>query len=230
MKYTNIYPAVFIYRPNRFIAIVDIDGARCECHVKNTGRCRELLLPGTHIFVSKSSNPKRRTQYDLISVFKGERLINIDSQAPNKVVHEWLRTHTLLGETVKYIKPEYTFGKSRIDFYIETQSHKYLMEVKGVTLEKDNIAMFPDAPTERGVKHLQELIFARECGLKSIALFAIQLTGTKKFMPNWETHREFAEKLIEASSKGVDLIAMECEVQKNCLLLQKEIPIDLTVC
>ncbi len=213
MKYENTRTAIFISRPNRFTAIVEIDGEKETVHVKNTGRCRELLLPGADVVLQKSDNPNRKTRYDLISVRK-ENLgwVNIDSQATNKVMGEWLKTQ---GYTL--IRPEYTYGDSRIDFYMEKGEERYLMEVKGCTLEIDGIGYFPDAPTERGIKHLQELAKAVDKGYHTILAFVIQMNGITEVRPNMKTHPAFGEALEEAKKAGVEVLFFPCHVTENTL-------------
>ena len=213
MRYDNITIAKFIERPNRFIAYVDIDGKMEKVHVKNTGRCKELLLPGVSVGLEKSDNPNRSTAYDLVTVYKeGIGWINMDSQAPNKVVHEWLRKQ----KDIAYIKPEYTYGDSRIDFYFETEDGtKALMEVKGVTLERERIAYFPDAPTERGVKHINELVKAMEQGYKVYIAFVIQMNGIDEVRPNDETHPEFGQALRSAQKAGLTVFALPCKVTER---------------
>lgn len=223
MIYENIRQAVFIDRPNRFIANIEIDGRREVCHVKNTGRCRELLLPGTKVLVQdtglgypESKLPTRKTRYDLISVWKGERLINMDSAAPNKVFAEWVRSGGLM-QKVTFMKPEYRFGNSRFDFYLEAEGKRILVEVKGVTLEDHGVVRFPDAPTERGVKHLRELISCLEAGYEAYIVFIIQMKGVHYFEPNGETHPEFAEALRDARRAGVHVLAVDCCVTENSI-------------
>ena len=213
MKYNNITIAKFIERPNRFIAYVDIDGKREKVHVKNTGRCKELLLPGVQVGLEKSDNPARSTQYDLVTVYKeGIGWINMDSQAPNKVVHEWLQKQ----KDISYIKPEYTYGDSRIDFYFEKEDGtKVLMEVKGVTLERGRIAYFPDAPTQRGVKHINELVKAMEQGYRVYLAFVIQMNGIYEVRPNDETHPEFGQALRRAEEAGVTILELPCRVTES---------------
>lgn len=223
MKYSDIVKGTFVSRPNRFIAHVIIDGKEEICHVKNTGRCKELLVEGATVFVQKSNNPSRKTAYDLISVYKGERLINMDSQAPNKVAEEWLRER--FPEAV--IKKEVTHEDSRFDFYIENKGDKIFVEVKGVTLEKDGVVLFPDAPTQRGVKHLNGLAKWVTEGNKAMALFIVQMNNVKYFTPNKETHPEFAEVLTKAKNQGVEVIAVECEAGESTLTHGKEIDIIL---
>lgn len=213
MKYKNTIPARFHSRPNRFIARVWLDGSLETVHVKNTGRCKELLLPEAEVILEPSDKPGRKTKYDLISVYK-ENLgwVNIDSQAPNKVVREWLEK-----QDYTYIKPEYTYGDSRVDFYMEKGDEKYLMEVKGCTLEREGIGYFPDAPTERGVKHLRELTKAAAKGYHCIVAFVIQMEGICEVRPNTETHREFAEALEEAKIAGVQVLFLNCKVTEDSL-------------
>lgn len=213
MKYREITTGWFIDRPNRFIAHVEIDGHEETVHVKNTGRCRELLKPGVAVCLEVSDNPRRKTKYDLISVFK-ENLgwVNIDSQAPNRVVREWLEK-----QDYDLIKPEYKYGDSRIDFYMEKDGRKYLMEVKGCTLEIDGIGYFPDAPTQRGVKHLQELTRASGEGYECTAAFVIQMEGVTEVRPNIKTHPQFGQALEEAEAAGVRIMCLQCRVGKDTL-------------
>lgn len=227
MTYKNILPAVFLSRPNRFIAEVELDGVKAICHVKNTGRCRELLIPGTKVFLSIADNPLRKTKYDLVAIYKDNTLVNIDSQAPNKVAGEWLLEKGLQGEPIASLRPEYFFGHSRMDFYAETKSKRYLIEVKGVTLEESGVAKFPDAPTERGIRHLEELISARGLGYEAMALFVIQMKGVVSFTPNWRTHAAFGETLAEAAAAGVAVRAVDCIVTADSLRIDREIPVDL---
>lgn len=224
MKYENIVKGTFIERPNRFIAICNIDGKEEVCHVKNTGRCRELLVKDATVFLEKSSNPNRKTQYDLIAVQKNDRLINMDSQVVNKVVFEFLPT---FFDNVKFIKPEYTYGKSRIDFYVETENEKIFIEVKGVTLENDGIVSFPDAPTERGIKHLKELQKAVTEGYRAYVLFVIQMSDVKYFEPNSITHPEFADELKKAKDNGVIPLAFDCAVTPDSIKIRKSVLIKI---
>ena len=223
MIYENIVEAKFISRPNRFIAIVSVDGDEIKVHVKNTGRCKELLIPGCTVYLEKAGNPERKTPYDLVAVEKDGRIINIDSQAPNKVVKEWLES------TGKYskVQPEYKYGNSRIDFYMEKEIpnksvHPYLMEVKGCTLFKDGIGYFPDAPTERGTKHLKELTMALEKGIKTRVAFVIQGEGISEVRPNEETDPEFAKAFYEAKKAGVEIVFYLCEVTPDTLKIVSE--------
>lgn len=213
MKYRTIKKGIFEDRPNRFIAHVWIDEKLETVHVKNTGRCKELLLPGSTVILEDSDNPNRKTRYDLIAVYKeGLGLINMDSQAPNKVVAEWLAT-----QDYDYIKPEYKFGNSRVDFYMEKEGEKYLMEVKGCTLEIDGIGYFPDAPTERGVKHLRELTEATKQGYHCSIAFVIQMPGITTVLPNEATHPEFKVALEEAVQAGVEVLCLQCEVSEDSI-------------
>ncbi len=213
MKYTNITKAKFISRPNRFIAEVDIDGHTETVHVKNTGRCKELLIPGCEVWLDAPGTPGRKTKYDLVAVKKSNGLlINIDSQAPNKVVKEWLA-----NKDYDKVTPEYTYGNSRIDFYMERGKDKYLMEVKGCTLEVDGIGYFPDAPTERGVKHLRELAKAAKEGYHAILAFVIQMDGITEVRPNIDTHAEFGLALEEAKAAGVEVWFLCCHVEEDGL-------------
>ena len=213
MKYLKTLQAKFIDRPNRFIAHVDLNGTVETVHVKNTGRCKELLIKGVTVILEESDNESRKTKYDLIAVYKENfGLINIDSQAPNKVAKEWLES-----KDYTYIKPEYTYGNSRIDFYMEKDDRKYLMEVKGCTLERDGIGYFPDAPTERGVKHIYELIKAKEDGYEVSLAFVIQMEGVNEVLPNIETHPEFGVAIDDAKKAGVNIVFIKCRVYENRL-------------
>lgn len=215
MKYENIKKARFINRPNRFIANIEVDGKEQVCHVKNTGRCKELLTENAEIFVEEfDKNAKRKTKYDLISVYKNSKLINMDSQVPNKVVREWLQNGNLF-DNITLIKPEYKYNNSRFDFYVEADQKKILIEVKGVTLEQDGVVMFPDAPTARGIKHIQELCEAATKGYQTYLIFVIQMEGAKYFTPNIKTHPEFGEALQNAKKSGVKIIAFDCKVSQN---------------
>lgn len=220
MKYRKVIDAKFINRPNRFIAEVEIpEQGREIVHVKNTGRCKELLIPGVDVILEESDNLNRKTKYDLIAVRKeGMGWINIDSQAPNKVVYEWLEK-----QGYSYIKPEYKYGNSRIDFYMERENSKYLMEVKGCTLEIDRIGYFPDAPTERGVKHLRELTLATKKGYKCIIAFVIQMEGITEVRPNISTHPEFGIALKEAKDAGVEIWYMPCRVMPDELFIERQL-------
>lgn len=226
MKYEQIEQAVFLERPNRFVAYVEAAGKREICHVKNTGRCRELLLPGAEIYVQRQSNPARKTPLDLIAVKKGDRLINMDSQAPNRVTAEWLRTGGFCGSDAM-IKPECRYGNSRFDFYIEDGKRKIFMEVKGVTLEEEGIVRFPDAPTERGVKHIHELIECKKAGYEAYIFFVIQMNNVRFMEPNDQTHPAFGEALRKAASEGVGVFARECMVKPDELVIDREVEVHL---
>lgn len=212
MRYDNIREGRFITRFNRFEAAVEIEGREELCHVKNTGRCKELLVPGAAVFVQECSSASRKTKYDLISVYKGQRLVNIDSQAPNKVAAEYLPE---IIPDIILLQREVKFNNSRFDFYLETAAERIFLEVKGVTLEEAGVAMFPDAPTERGIRHLHELGMCIEEGYKAVLLFVIQMKGIKYFTPNYRTHRAFGQALKRAWEQGVCLRAIDCKVTKS---------------
>ena len=216
MTYKNIIPGIFISRPNRFTAEVEIDGNIEICHVKNTGRCKELLIPGAEVYLQKSDNPNRATKYDLIAVRKGERLINMDSNAPNKVFFEYLQSGAYI-KNITLIKPEARYGSSRFDFYVEAEGRRIFIEVKGVTLEENGVVMFPDAPTERGVKHLNELMRRASEGYEAHVVFVIQMNDVKYFTPNNRTHPAFGEALAAAKQAGVTVAAFDCEVGEDSL-------------
>lgn len=221
--YQNITTGHFIDRPNRFIAHVEIGGAVETVHVKNTGRCKELLIPGAEVILSKSDNPKRKTKYDLIAVYKETLgLVNIDSQAPNHVVQEWLEELPF-----DLVKPEYTYDKSRIDFYMEKGETRFLLEVKGCTLERDGIGYFPDAPTERGVKHLHELKKAACEGYHAAVAFAIPMPGVVQVLPNNETQPEFGEALQEAEEAGVKVLYLPCVMKTDEVYVDRKKAVEL---
>lgn len=257
MQYTNVMAGRFIARPNRFIAHVEIAGQEEIVHVKNTGRCKELLVPGATVYVEHFPEGKRKTKYDLLAVEKvveglpvhGDLesdsavekngvihstptnkkrtlLINMDSQAPNKVVQEWLVAQEPFGK-ITYLKPECKHGDSRFDFYLETETRKMFIEVKGVTLEENGVVMFPDAPTERGVKHVQELCACVEQGYAAVVIFVVQMSGMRYFTPNRRTHLAFAEALERAEACGVRMLALSCAVTPDSLAINGEIPIHL---
>lgn len=226
MKYKNIIKAKFISRPNRFIAYVEIDGKVEIAHVKNTGRCKELLTDGATVYVKKSDNPLRKTKYDLITVEKNKMLINMDSQAPNKVFEEWVKQGNFVSN-INLIKPECKYGNSRFDFYIEADERKIFAEIKGVTLEENGVVMFPDAPTERGVKHIKELCDCVSNGYEGYIFFVIQMEKCKYFTPNKVTHPEFAEALKFASKCGVNIKALNCTVESDELKILNEVEIRL---
>ncbi len=242
MKYRHIIEGRFLERPNRFIAYVAIPGVsdREKVHVKNTGRCKELLLPGARVYLEKSSNPERSTAYDLVAVRKGDRMINMDSQAPNKAVAEWLPKEELI-RNITLVKPEVTWGNSRFDFYVEfceknaseasvggnEKAQKAFIEVKGVTLEDDGIVRFPDAPSGRAIKHVEELIAAKEAGYRVYVLFVVQMKDVKYFVPNWNTHPEFCEALLKAREAGVELVAVDCQVTSGSMEIADSVPVYL---
>lgn len=226
MHYENIVKGEFISRPNRFIANVLIDGEIHKCHVKNTGRCRELLVPGCEVWLEHSKSEKRKTEYSLITVNKNRKLINMDSQAPNKAVEEWLQSGGLLPD-IKLLKREQKWGDSRFDFYFETENEKAYAEVKGVTLEENGVVMFPDAPTERGVKHVKELYKLKEKGFSAYLIFVIQMKDVKYFTPNIKTHKEFADALIEAEKAGVKIVAADCFVSPDTMEIRDRVRIVL---
>ena len=216
MKYNNIVAASFLDRPNRFVAHVLLDGATETVHVKNTGRCRELLLPGAKVWLTAPGTPVRKTAYDLVTVQKTNGLlINIDSQASNAVACEWLK-----AQGYDTIVPEYRFGDSRIDFYMEKDDERFLMEVKGCTLEVNGIGYFPDAPTERGVRHLRELAKAVADGYHAILAFVIQMDGITEVRPNVRTHPEFGKALESAKQAGVEILFLPCHVEPDSLQIQ----------
>ena len=216
MKYSNIVKGTFLDRPNRFIAHVELDGKRETVHVKNTGRCRELLLPGAEIWLTAPGTEGRKTKYDLVTVRKENGLlVNIDSQAPNAVVKEWLEK-----QQYDAVVPEYTYGDSRIDFYMERGAERTLMEVKGCTLEREGIGYFPDAPTDRGVKHLRELAKAVKDGYRAALAFAIQMDGIKEVRPNIQTHPEFGTAMQKARGAGVEILFLSCHVEPDGLTVK----------
>lgn len=249
MHYKNIRKAIFMDRPNRFIAHVLLDGKTETVHVKNTGRCRELLLPEATVYLEESENPLRKTKFDLIAVEKSvtekndsvlkkpdntkKLLINMDSQAPNKVTSEWITQNKKYFPDLKLLKAEYSLGDSRFDFYAEYKDksgtgHKMLIEVKGCTLEMDGVALFPDAPTLRGLKHVRELTSLTKSGeYESMILLIVQMTGCKYFTPNRKTHADFADALKEAETAGVKIVALECQVQPDSLEAKDEIEVRL---
>ena len=218
MEYKNTVTGIFLARPNRFIAHVEIDGQVEVCHVKNTGRCRELLTPGAQVWCQRADNPNRKTKYDLITVKKGDRLINMDSQAPNIAAGEWLRDGGL--GVVSDLKPEYTHGDSRFDFSFILDGKRCFLEVKGVTLENDGVCAFPDAPTERGVKHLKGLTQAAKEGYGAFVLFVIQMPDVKYLRPHDERDPAFGAALREAAENGVTILAMDCSVTEDVMQLR----------
>ncbi|MCI6256027.1 MAG: DNA/RNA nuclease SfsA [Clostridiales bacterium] len=230
MQYQHITRGIFRARPNRFIAHVELEGRLETVHVKNTGRCRELLVPGCTVYLERSDKPERKTKYDLIAVDKDGLLINMDAQAPNTVFAEWARAgHFVSGLTL--LRPETVFGASRLDFYWEAEElstkRRGFVEVKGVTLEADGHAHFPDAPTERGVKHLEELLACRAAGYEAAVCFVLQMAGMKDLAPNDETHPAFGAALRRAARAGVRVLAVECRVTPDSLVMDREVPVRL---
>lgn len=223
MTYKTVRTGRFIARPNRFIAHVDVDGIPTVCHVKNTGRCKELLTPGCTVILEQADNLNRKTPYDLIAVYKGDRLINMDSQAPNAVAADYLAQRFPTAA----IRREVTYGDSRFDFAIDDGKDKWFVEVKGCTLEIDNIGYFPDAPTERGVKHIRHLIRAAEEGYRTAVLFIIQMEGVTAIRPNDTTHPAFGEALREAAAKGMEVWAVDCAVTPSTLTHRSAVPVQL---
>ncbi|MBE6571233.1 MAG: DNA/RNA nuclease SfsA [Ruminococcaceae bacterium] len=211
MKHKNVTQGVFISRENRFCATVSVDGKNETVHVKNTGRLKELLVSGACVYLSKSDNASRKTRYDLVAVQKGKRIVSIDSQAANTIAHEWICAKGYFGKDAA-VRREVTFGKSRFDFYIESGERKIFLEVKGCTLEKDGRALFPDAPTERGIKHIKELVECKNHGFEAYILFIIQMKGTDCFSPNDDTHPDFGAALRDAAKSGVNILALDCNV------------------
>ena len=226
MIYENILPAIFVDRPNRFIAHVELNGRLEVCHVKNTGRCRELLIPGCRVYVQHQPSPTRKTAYDLIAVEKGKRLLNMDANAPNRIFGEYVRAGRFLrGWSV--IRPETTHGDSRFDFYLESPGHRLFAEVKGVTLEDDGVMRFPDAPTERGVKHLEGLARCVQEGYEAWAVFVIQTENVRWMEPNRRTHPAFADALRQAAQAGVHLLALDCHTEPDRLEIRRPVEIRL---
>ncbi len=225
MIYHHIKAGRFVSRPNRFIAHVELDGQVEVCHVKNTGRCRELLIPGVQVWVDERENPGRKTKYDLITVDRGGMLVNMDSQAPNRLFAEWVREGHL--GSFDELRPECRFGDSRFDFRLRQGECMTYAEVKGCTLERDGIALFPDAPTERGVKHIRELMAAKAAGYGAMLVIVIQMKGPKAFRPNRDTHPAFADALLEARAAGVEILAYDCTVTPEAVRIDRPIPVCL---
>ncbi len=229
MTYRNLTPARFLARPNRFIAQVELDGKTETVHVKNTGRCKELLVPDATVYLAEGENPARKTRYDLVMVEKRREgkpslLINMDSQAANTLAEEWLCRGELFSRDA-VIRREVTYGKSRFDFYIEDSDRRAFLEVKGVTLERDGVAAFPDAPTERGVKHIEELIACQKDGYSAYLLFVVQMKGVSRVIPNDETHPAFADALRRAKAAGVTLLAVDCAVTTDGVTPDSRLPV-----
>ena len=226
MKYKSIKEAKFISRPNRFVAWVEVDGMEEKVHVKNTGRCRELLVKGTRVLLEESDNKERKTRYSLVAVYKGDMLVNMDSQIPNSAAFEAVAGGKIseIG-TPDYVKREVTFSKSRFDLYYEKDGRKGFVEVKGVTLEREGVVLFPDAPTERGEKHIRELIKAKEEGYEANILFVIQMKGVRYFTPNAETDPDFAHALKDAYNAGVNIMAYDCIVKEDEMIIDEKIEV-----
>jgi len=226
LKYNNMCEGIFLERPNRFIANVLIDGKKEKVHVKNTGRCKEILIKGTKVYLEKSNNPNRKTKYSLISAYKEDQLINIDSQVPNKVVFDAIKSNRIKElENIKVLKREVTFGNSRFDLYFEKDKESGFIEVKGVTLENNGLSLFPDAPTERGTKHIKEMIKVVESGLKGYIFFLIQMENIKYFTPNTSMDEKFSNALIEANKKGVNILAYNSIVKEDSIKINEKIEV-----
>lgn len=226
MKYNKTVKATFIERPNRFVAKVSFGGEEIFCHVKNTGRCRELLRPGADVWLEDSENPNRKYRYSLVSVRKGERMVNMDSQAPNKAVGEWLKNGGLFKD-IKLLKPESRYGSSRFDFYCEYEDKRAFIEVKGVTLENDNVVSFPDAPTERGARHVGELIECIKDGYEAYIIFVVQMKNVLYFTPNEDQDPVFANVLRKAQQEGVNIIAADCFVSDSEMIIEDLVEVKL---
>lgn len=230
MRYGSIKEGSFLSRPNRFIAHVEVEGEPVIAHVKNTGRCKELLVPGARVWLEESDNPARKTRYDLVEVEKktarGPLMVNMDSQAPNRMFQEWAEKGRFRPD-LTLLRPETTWGKSRFDFYWEAGREKGFVEVKGVTLELDGWARFPDAPTQRGIKHLEELILAKKAGYEAAVCFVIQMAGMTAFSPNDETHPEFGAALRKAREAGVEILAYGCRVEPGFVEMAESVPVRL---
>lgn len=228
MKYQNITKGIFIERPNRFVAYVEIDGRREKVHVKNTGRCAELLIKGVTVYLEKSNNPQRTTAYDLVGVVKDGRIINIDSQAPNRAVEEWLYSKQLFPD-LSFVRPEVTYRDSRFDFHIEAGERKIFMEVKGVTLEMEDVVLFPDAPSERALKHVEELCAAKLEGYETYILFVVQMKDVFYFTPNRVTQPKLADALVHAEKEGVQILAYDCLVTPDSMTIHKPVEVRLDI-
>ena len=227
VQYENMCAGTFLSRPNRFVAMVELEGQVLRCHVKNTGRCRELLVPGTRVWCQRHNDPKRKTACSLITVEKEHHLVNIDSQVPNTLAAQWVQNGGL-GSIPENLRREFTLGDSRFDLQFSLNSHSWLMEVKGVTLEEEGIARFPDAPTVRGLKHLRGLTAARENGWHSAVLFVIQMDGILMLRPSWKTDPDFSGALRQAQQAGVDILAVCCEVTPCSIKITHTVPVELT--
>ena len=224
MTYDNICKGVFLSRPNRFIAHIEINGKKEICHVKNTSRCTEILIPGADVYVNYVDNPNRTTMYDLISVYKGDMLINIDSQAPNRTFEEYLHKGKLFDNIIA-IKTEAKYGSSRFDFFVETAESNVFIEVKGVSLEEEGIAMFPGAPTERGIKHLNQLAACVAAGYEAYVVFVIQMRGVKLLTPSYKIHEAFGHTLAKVMKMGVKAIAFDSLVKPDNIEIDKQVPV-----
>ena len=226
MRYQSVIPGFFVARPNRFVAQVETADGMQTVHVKNTGRCRELLVPGARVYLAEGDNPARKTRFDLIAVEKGTRLINMDAQAPNQVFGEWAEAGGFLPD-VTAVRREVRYGDSRLDFCLETSRGSHYVEVKGVTLEAEGRARFPDAPTERGVKHIQELQRAVENGISATLFFVVQMEGVESVAPNDDTHPAFGVALRQAARAGVQILAYDCAVTPDSIRIRKPVPVIL---
>lgn len=224
--YEKMKQGVFLERPNRFLARVLLDGREELCHVKNTGRCRELLRPGAIVWCQWHDDPKRKTRWSLFTVKKESRMVNLDSQVPNRLACEYVSAGGL-GFAPELVKAEQTFGNSRFDLYYEAGERRGFVEVKGVTLEENAVARFPDAPTQRGVKHLRELQAAAAQGYEAWVLFVLAMSGMKRFEPNWPRDPDFSAALCQAADHGVRLRAVECQVTEDTIAITKEVPVSL---
>lgn len=224
MNYGTIIPGRFVARPNRFVSLVEVGQEEVVCHVKNTGRCKELLIPGVQVYLEQAQNPSRKTKFDLIAVKKGDLLINMDAQAPNKVFGEWIRQGNFVPDWTG-VKAEAVYGDSRLDFCVQTPRGRHWVEVKGVTLETDGHACFPDAPTERGVRHIKHLQALVEAGEEATIAFVVQMAGMTDMAPNDETQPAFGEALRQAAKAGVHVRAWGCRVTPETLVLETEIPV-----
>lgn len=226
VKYERISEGIFLNRPNRFVAQVETKEGTQLCHVKNTGRCRELFLPGARVYLQESDRPGRKTRFDLVGVEKQGRIVNVDSQIPNRAVEEWLRKGNLFQE-ISLLKPEARYANSRFDLYLEADGERAFMEIKGVTLEEEGVARFPDAPTQRGVKHIQELIACKKEGYGAYMVFVVQMKGVLRLEPNDKTHPEFGQALREAARAGVRILAYDCLVTRDSICLDRPVEIGL---
>lgn len=225
MRYERIRTGTFLLRKNRFIAEVEMNGQVVDCHVKNTGRCRELFIPGVKAILQESNNPNRKTRFDLIAVYKNRQLVNVDSQVTNTVVEEWVKESGYFRD-LKLVQREVSYGKSRFDIYVEYgEDKRAFIEVKGVTLEENGIARFPDAPTLRGVKHVEELITCMEDGYEAYLFFVVQMKHIRHVEPNWKTHPEFGYALQKAVSAGVHLLAYDCLMTEDSIQVDQPLPV-----